>query len=407
MAGVELGQSREFVYKPIPVKTLLTELRDISNLMIDLAYYSVLQGDEGLAKEVFKLEERVDYLETLLMIQASLATKGIVAAEQMVSVLKLAIAANKISDAAADIAKITLSKIKLSPEIAKELFGGEEIISHIKVEGGSWLDGTSLYKALKLMNIIVDVVTVRRGSRWILEPGEDFKLRSGDIVIVKGSREAFRKMSSIIGDESMRIDKLPYTNIGLKLLELKNTAEVMIDLAYTALLTKSEDIAKHVLQLEDHVDRLLDEFELLVSKSNAFKLSEKIGLLRIGVASENIADAAAEIAETIARGLEPHPVIVNAINEGIERISVVEMDEEDEGNTLHQLGYSEKGVTVLAIKRDDKWYILPSDDFKVLNGDILLVKYYSESERFIEELERKEDREEIIEEIQEEEWEED
>ena len=48
----------------------------------------------------------------------------------------------------------------------------------------------------------------------------------------------------------------------------------------------------------------------------------------------------------------------------------------------------------------------PKSDFVVRSGDVLIVKYYSELEPIVEQLERREDRAEIIEEIQEEEWEE-
>ena len=85
--------------------------------------------------------------------------------------------------------------------------------------------------------------------------------------------------------------------------------------------------------------------------------------------------------------------------------SVIEMDKMDEGFTLKDLGYVEKGITILAVRRGDEWYIMPPySSFRVKEGDILIVKYSMESKELIDELEKEEDREEIIEEIQEEEW---
>ncbi len=399
---------RYLVYRPIPVKELLKEMKDLASLMIDLAYHSVLYGNVELAKEVFKLEERVDNLELLLSIQASLATRSRFDAQKMVSVHKLATATNKISDAAADIAKVATSKIKLSPEVAERLFGAsEEIVTHVRVDEASWLAKSRLKKILRALDAIVDVIAVRRGEKWFLEPAEDFKVDVGDVLIVRGAREAVGRLEAALGGrEPLAVKPTPggFTKIAEDLMRLKRTAELMVDLAYTALLTKSDDIAERVLELEEYMDRLYVEFEYSIVSEKGLDASEKIGLLHIGIASEYISDAASEIASVLLKGLEPHPIIEDVLWESLERISVIEMDHEDDGLTLGELGYGSMGIQVLAVRRGDDWFIDPPKDFRVREGDILIVKYYSESEPIVEGLEKKEDREELIEEIQEEEW---
>ncbi|MGA3111317.1 MAG: PhoU domain-containing protein [Candidatus Bathyarchaeia archaeon] len=47
-------------YKPIPVRELLLEMKNLSELMIDLAYSSALYNDKDLAEDVLALESRVD-----------------------------------------------------------------------------------------------------------------------------------------------------------------------------------------------------------------------------------------------------------------------------------------------------------------------------------------------------------
>ena len=42
----------ELEYEPTPVKELLTEMKDISELIIDLAYSAVLFDNEEIAEEV-------------------------------------------------------------------------------------------------------------------------------------------------------------------------------------------------------------------------------------------------------------------------------------------------------------------------------------------------------------------
>ncbi|MBC7130962.1 potassium channel protein, partial [Candidatus Bathyarchaeota archaeon] len=52
-----------------------------------------------------------------------------------------------------------------------------------------------------------------------------------------------------------------------KLAELKNTSELMLNLAYSALLLNSKELAEEVEQLEEYMDDLHTEFELLALSS--------------------------------------------------------------------------------------------------------------------------------------------
>jgi len=106
------------------------------------------------------------------------------------------------------------------------------------------------------------------------------------------------------------------------LVELKDTSELMLDLAYSSILLNSKELAEEVQALEEHVDKLHTDFELLVlSAGISPRESENfLGLIRIGVVTENIADAAAQIAEVVLRGIEPHPVLALAIEEAEETV---------------------------------------------------------------------------------------
>ena len=52
-----------------------------------------------------------------------------------------------------------------------------------------------------------------------------------------------------------------------KLAFMKNTSELMIDLAYSSLLLNNQSLAEEVAALENHMDNLHTEFELLVLSS--------------------------------------------------------------------------------------------------------------------------------------------
>lgn len=399
----------EIEYRPIPVKDILREMKDLSALMLDLAYYSIIYNNRDLAKEVFNLERRVDYLELLLILQSSLAVRGVSGAERMISIYRLASSSNKISDAAADIARVVFSGTRLVPP-SVNIYDKDEVVTHIVLPDKHEFCGKTLEYIFDKLGVVFEVLAVRRSGKWLFNPQEDFKLSCGDVLIVRGLIENVKVFMESLGKRLPKISnsEVEESKINLceELLQFRNITQFMVDLAYTALITRSEDIAEKTLELEDYVDRMLEKFEYDVISNPDLSVNEKICAIHIAVASEQIADAAAELAELIVRGVEPHPLITDIFWETDERISVIEMDESDEGKTIDELGYEKKGIKVLAVRRNDEWHIMPPySAFKVKKGDVLIVKYPAESEEYVESLESEEDREEIVEEIQEEEWE--
>ena len=79
------------------------------------------------------------------------------------------------------------------------------------------------------------------------------------------------------------------------LVTLKDTSELMLDLAYSSILLNSQEIAQEVQDLEGYMDNLHTDFELLVLSSGIKPQQSKdfLGLIRLGVVAEQIADAAA------------------------------------------------------------------------------------------------------------------
>ncbi|RLI86019.1 MAG: potassium channel protein, partial [Archaeoglobales archaeon] len=47
------------------------------------------------------------------------------------------------------------------------------------------------------------------------------------------------------------------------LIEIKDTSEIIVDLAYSAILFDSEDIAEEVLDLEDRMNNLLKQIRIV------------------------------------------------------------------------------------------------------------------------------------------------
>lgn len=178
--------------------------------------------------------------------------------------------------------------------------------------------------------------------------------------------------------------KKQFEEIVARFVELKDTSELMIDLAYSSLLLNNRELAEEVQRLEEHVDKLHTDFELL-ALSSKFKEEEAkgfLGLIRLGVATEKIADAAAEIGEVVLRGIEPHPILKLTIEEAEETVTYVRVAENSPlvNKTLREAHVPEEtGMWVLAIRRGDKC-IRPKRDSKIEVGDVLIASGYSEGE---------------------------
>src|SRR5438046_2151530 len=92
-------------HDPNTVKHLLVELKDASELMVDLAYAAVFFDEEKLAEEVGRLDERSNvYLRKLRQI-AMLAARSPEDAEGMAGALWIADAVQKIGEAGAGAAR--------------------------------------------------------------------------------------------------------------------------------------------------------------------------------------------------------------------------------------------------------------------------------------------------------------
>ena len=113
-----------------------------------------------------------------------------------------------------------------------------------------------------------------------------------------------------------------------------------------------------------------------------------LGLIHLASAAENIANAAAQIAAVVLRGLKPHPVLRLAIKEAEERVVRVPVSEGSTliGKTLQEAQIPEEtGMWILTIKRGDSW-LRPKPDAVVKTGDILIAAGYAEGEEDLKRL---------------------
>ena len=172
------------------------------------------------------------------------------------------------------------------------------------------------------------------------------------------------------------------------LLELKDTSEFMVDLAYSSLLYNNVEIAEEVIFLEGKMDELciqIQQYIENIGREHPEEIAKFSFVLRLQMAIEDIANAAASIADVVLRGLGEHPVIQMSIQESEATIEMATVSEKSilVGKTLGQLALgSHTGMYIIAIKRGSQYIYGPSRETVILAGDSLIAKGPEESADF-------------------------
>ncbi|AMQ17740.1 potassium channel family protein [Thermococcus peptonophilus] len=181
------------------IRGCLVEMKDLSSLMIDLAFSSVLYNSEDIAEEVYLLEEKMDDLTVYVKKLALRAAKHEGDPESLLSIIDLADINERISDAAYAIADIVLRDIEPHPIIRKIMEDTEEELGRVTVRPGSVLIGKTLAQLKLPSKIGTRILAIKRGDRYIYNPGKDDRIEEGDVLIAVSSD--MNKLKELAGEE--------------------------------------------------------------------------------------------------------------------------------------------------------------------------------------------------------------
>jgi uncharacterized protein with PhoU and TrkA domain len=376
----------DVAYEPVSVKAVLAEMKDTAELLIDLSYSAVLHGSDDIAAEVLELEERMDVLQMQARMSLLMAARSPEDAEQLAPVLGVVGAAEKISDAAGDIAKVVLEDIGLPEAMRTALPEAHETVARATVAAGSEMAERTLADLDLETATGVRVVAVRRAGDWLTDPGAETTIRANDTVLLRGVEgqlaDVYAALSGAAYEppahEEPSIEDLERAVDSIVL--MKNMSELAVDLAYGAVLFDSEGVAEEVQELEAEVDALKSRFEAWTLRSAA-RVADPVslrGLMHLASATEVISDAALEIGEGVLRGIDAHPVVAAAVEESDEVIArlTVRSGAPLAGATLGELTVrTQTGMRVIAVHRvDGDWVVSPGPTTALDAGDVLLAK---------------------------------
>jgi uncharacterized protein with PhoU and TrkA domain len=201
-----LADSDKIEYRPISVREALTEMKDVSEIMIDLAYSSALFNSHELAEEVMELEKRVDYLDYIINMNIMLAARDAEGAKHLTAVSTVAAAANKISDAAADIAAIVLKNIGIHPIVRQAFEQVEEQLARAIVKSDSVLVGKTLGDLELAAKIGVDVIAIRRRREWKIDPEGEETVWEGDVLIARGAPHGIDELKDLASGKIKKLE---------------------------------------------------------------------------------------------------------------------------------------------------------------------------------------------------------
>ncbi len=175
------------------------------------------------------------------------------------------------------------------------------------------------------------------------------------------------------------------------LIEIKDTSELMLDLAYSSLLYDNKEIAEEVLQLEEMCDDLTREIQrAAVQNSLEDKNVEKaLVLIRLVNSIEVVADSAADIADIVLRDIDPHPVFKLSLMESdviITKMNIMPASTLKNQTIGDAQLASKTGMWVIAIKRGDRWLYGPDENTKMMEGDLVFARGPLEGEPLLREL---------------------
>ena len=190
----------ELEYEPKTVKDLLTEMKDISELVIDLAYSAVLFDNEEMAEEVKFLEVRMDKLNYDIRMMAMMAARTKEDAEQLAGILQVAEAAETISNAAGDIVKMLEDKTR--PILPRILSKADEKLFRINVASNSKACNQKIGDLRIESETGMRIIAIRRGECWIYNPQSDTNIQANDWLITRGTDEGHEDLNKFLKGES-------------------------------------------------------------------------------------------------------------------------------------------------------------------------------------------------------------
>ena len=381
--------------RPNNLRSMLAEAKNLSELMVDLAYASVYFDDVEMAGEVSELEDQMSVLVHDMRQRCVLAVRKPREAEGMSSVLQVVSAIERIGNAAVAISRIVTHRLGIPAELIADLSEAAEVSHRVLVSDGSHMASRPVADFELPVATGMRIFAIRRGRQWVTNVDGDFIMLSGDVLFLRGSPAGIVRLRELAGapmwqpprqPEDPRVSDLDRAVDVL--VEMKDLSEAAVGLAYSALVLGNRGLAAEVHQLESRLDDMNDRLEVWVLRSAKEDLdpSPLRGLLHLGKAAEDLGKQAKQMTWVVEQGESVHPILEIALGESDE--VVVELPIASgcaaDGRTLAELQLNlEPGFTVLALRRGQKYIYRPRGAQVLYAGDEIIASGPDEGREYL------------------------
>lgn len=377
---------------------MISEAKDSSELMIDLAYASVYFGDPQMADEVDELQQRLSELVHDMRAVCVMAARSPREADAMASVLKVISSIERMGNDAVDISRIVTRRVGIPRELVADLSEAEEVSHRVSLREGSHFAHRVLADFELPVAVGMRVVAIHRERDWITDVGGDQVLLPGDVLFLHGSPAGISRLRQLAGAPSWEPPTVPEepTTTDLDraidvLVEMKNISTTCVGLAWSALVMRDVGLAAEVRHLEDRLDEMKERLETWVLRSSARSSdpSPLRGLLHLGQAAEDLGDAAQEMVWLIEKEEEVHPILSLALGDADEVVVRLPVGAGSpvEGRSLRELHLDiDPGFHVMAVRRGGRYVYRPRGTEVLRAGDELIGSGPGEGERTLAEM---------------------
>ena len=172
------------------------------------------------------------------------------------------------------------------------------------------------------------------------------------------------------------------------LVEMKDNSEMMVDLAYSALLYNNREIAEEIVELEEKIDTMNRWLQRKITDRTieTKDVNRALAYIRLGGSLEMIADAAFEIANVVLRDVEPHPILKKSVQDADVVVTKLIISSQSilNGKTIGELRIAENtGMWINAIKRGKNWIYGPEYDTLLMAGDVIFASGPLDGEEYL------------------------
>ncbi|MBU0530352.1 MAG: TrkA C-terminal domain-containing protein [Candidatus Aenigmatarchaeota archaeon] len=181
---IEKKIKKSILDEDVNIIDLIVEMKDLAGLVVDLGFSALLLQDKKLAERIIKLEEDMNLkmyeIEALCMLAANNKQDAI----GLIPVIKMAAAAESISNAIRELTDTIIQGIKPHPIIGEALKSAAETVDYINVGKKSKIIG----KNIKEIRDHANVIGLKRNDNWMYQPNETTRIEPNDVLIFSGKK---------------------------------------------------------------------------------------------------------------------------------------------------------------------------------------------------------------------------